>query len=131
MESIIQFFKKNIALNNNTFKYSYHEFGIIALIYESLITNNITEENFNSIELQQKYEFNYTISYYYNFLLNLVENIKYNILSRIPINLNGFNNLTEQRKKEINDEFNIIIDSLIKSKDEKFKILISHLTIFL
>ena len=53
--------------NEDNFKSTTYEFGLMAQSFETIITQNITKNYFESIESFQKNEFNYTITYYYRF----------------------------------------------------------------
>ena len=111
------FLYDELQTNLDIFKNSINEFGLIITIYKSLILQNITKIYFDSIIIHQKNEFNYTISYYYNYLLKLVKSTHQYIINKIPINNVGFNNTIEQRKKEVNDLFNSLIQDIIYSKN--------------
>ena len=47
--------------NKNNFKNSITEFSYMATIYSVIIKNNAKNNYFNSIDIHQKNEFNYTI----------------------------------------------------------------------
>lgn len=57
----------------------------MAIIYEELISKNITSDYFSSIITYQKDEFNYTISNYYNYLLKYIHISHQYIINRLPI----------------------------------------------
>ena len=99
--------KEKINLNKDKFKNSITELGLIASIYNSIISQKMTISYYDSIIEQQKNEFNYTISYYYNILLQNITSVYQTILNQIPTNQEGFNNILELRKKEINEGFKI------------------------
>ena len=105
-----------IEENNDKFKNSFYEFGIMAQIYETIIRKDITKNYFDSIVLFQKTEFNYTISYYYNYYIKLVKEAYQYILSKIPVNEEGFNDILNQRKSEINILFNTFINDIKNSQ---------------
>ncbi len=88
----------------------------MALLYENIITSNITRNYFNSINNHLKDDFNYTIIYYYNFLFKEINSAYQYIINQIPINNGGFNNIINQRKKEINDVFKKLKEEIEKSK---------------
>ena len=111
-----------IDKNYDNFKNSIYEFGVMGQIYENLIKQNITRNYFDSIVLFQKTEFNYTISYYYNYYLKIINEVHQYILSKIPINKNGFNDILTSRKNEVNTVFNNLKNTLIKSKNEALTI---------
>ena len=98
------------------FKNSMNEFGLMALIYEGVISQNLTKRFYDSIIEHQKSEFNYTISYYYNFLLQNVTSAYQYIFNQIPTNQQGFNNILNMRKKEVNDVFNKLFKDIRDSK---------------
>ena len=101
-------------VNNNllNFKNSIIEFGQMSGIYISLITQTITKTYFNSIVNHQQNEFNYTIKYYYNHLLKSVQSTYQYIIHKLPINKIGFNNILDDRKKEINEFFTSLIENI-------------------
>ena len=74
--------------NLNKFKKSMDEFGYLTLIYQNIITQNITRNFFDTLIDNQKNNFNYTISYYYLLFINLVKSTKNNIINQLPINKN-------------------------------------------
>ena len=113
---------RNINNSLNEFKNSIDEFGTMALIYESIITQNLTRYFYDSIIEHQHLEFNYTISYYYNWLLQNVTYIFNYIINQIPTNEEGFNIFHNLRKKEVNDTFNQIFNLIKKSKEEALSI---------
>ena len=107
-----------IDSNYEDFKNSVYEFGVMAQIYETILTKNITKNYFDSIVLFQKNEFNYTISYYYNYYIKLVNEAYQYIVSKIPKNENGFNDILNQRRKEIDDIFKSFLKEITNSKNE-------------
>ena len=114
--------EEDINENINEFKNSITEYGIMASVYETVITNNITRKFFESIENHQRNEFNYTISYYYNFLIKEVNYIYQYLFNKMPTNPRGFNNIINQRKNELNELFNKFFDKLNNSKKEALSI---------
>ena len=102
--------------NLDNFKNSINEFNYMAIIYEVLIKNNITNNYFNSIEKHQKNEFNYTLTYYYNILIKLVNSTHQYIINKIPNNRVGYNNILDSRKREVNEIFNSLMEKIRKSK---------------
>ena len=112
----------DIDSNYDNFKNTLYEYGLMAKIYETTITKNITKNYFDSIVLFQKTEFNYTIAYYYNYYLKIVKEAYQYILSKIPKNENGFNDIIEKRRKEINDVFTSFINNITNSKNEALNI---------
>ena len=108
--------------NYDEFKTSTYEFGLMAQTYETLINQNLTIKYFESIESFQKNELNYTISYYYNYYIKVIKQAYQFVLNNIPINSNGFYDILNERKKEINDGFN----SLIKKVKDSYNNDISY-----
>ena len=108
-----------IDINNNlnNFNSSFSEISMINSLYINTIPQIITKSYIDSIINNQKNEFNYTISFYYNFLIKEVYSIQQYIMNKIPNNKIGFNNIINQRKKEIEDIFNIIIKQIHSSKN--------------
>ena len=111
-----------IAENGGKFKTSLTEFGMMAIIYENLITQNITRNYFDLIIDNQKNNFNYSVSYYYNRFLNLINSTRNNIIKSLPINKYGLNIYIEEYKKEINNKFNEFIIKINNSKKEYLNI---------
>ena len=110
--------KIDIENNLANFKNSITEFSNIAGFLISILSTNITNNYFDSINMHQKTEFNYTISYYYNLLIRHVKSSYQEIISKIPTNKIGFNNIVDKRKNEINDFFNILIKNINDSLKE-------------
>ena len=108
--------------NYDNFKNTIYEYGLMAQIYENIISKNITQNYFDSIVLFQKTEFNYTIAYYYNYYLKIIQEAYQYVLSKIPKNENGFNDILNARRKEVNDAFKNLINSITTSKTESLKI---------
>ena len=119
-EMIFDSFKEDII--NNNFKNSINTFHLIASIYEKSITSNITRDICDSIIFNQKNEFNYTISTFYNNLIKFVTSSQQNIINNIPNNQIGFNNILNQRKNEINNFFSSLIKKIIESKKHALNI---------
>ena len=112
----------NVNKSMNDFKFSMNEFGLMALIYEAVISQNLTRIFYNSIIEHQKSEFNYTISYYYNVLSqNLTAAYQY-IFNQIPRNQEGFNNILDLRKKQVNETFNELFKNIEDSKSDSLSL---------
>ena len=108
---------KNIVNNNiNNFRYSINEFGIMALLFEKVISNNITKIFYDSIINHQKSEFNYTLSYYYNCLLQNLTSVYQYVYNQIPTNQEGLNQIINIRKKEVKEKFNQLLKIINDSK---------------
>ena len=105
-------------LSENTFKFSNEGFLNMALIYYSIITQNITNDYYESIIINQKNEFNYTISYYYNYLLRLANSTHNYIMNKIISNQNYYNYIVEQRKNIIDEFFNSLIEKITLEEKE-------------
>ena len=106
--------------NLNKFKKSMDEFGYLTLIYQNIITQNITRNFFDTLIDNQKNNFNYTISYYYLLFINLVNSTKNNIINQLPINKNGIQ--FENIKNTINNKFNQLITKIEDSNKEMINI---------
>ena len=104
--------------NLDKFKYTICELGLMSLTYDSLIYQNITKDFHDSIVSHQRAEFNYTISYYYNCLIKSINSYLQSIYNRIPINQEGFNNITNLRKKEVKDLINKLTNDIKESKNK-------------
>ena len=109
--------KNEVTVNINNYKNSITEFGIMAIINAKMITNNISNTYFDSINIHQKNEFNYTISYYYNYLLRIVNSTHQYIISKIPVNKVGFNKILKLREEEVNNIVKYLISDILKSKN--------------
>ena len=109
---------ERIDNNFDNFKYTINELGLMSLIYDSLIYQNITNAFHDSIISHQRTEFNYTISYYYNCLIQNISSYMQSIYNQIPTNQEGFNNITDLRRKEVNDLINKLINDVKESKSQ-------------
>ena len=123
-EIVFDLFKEDIINNKklNNFKNSMNTFYLIASIYENSITNNITRDIYDSIIHNQQSELNYAISSFFNNLIKFVNSTQQYIISNIPYNQIGFNNILNQRKNEINNFFSELIQKIIDSKNEALNI---------
>ena len=121
-EDSFDYLLNELDSNYDIFKNSIYEFSLMGEIYKTLISTNITKNYFNSIVLFQKTEFNYTISYYYNYYFKIINEAYKYILSKIPKNENGFNDILNTRKNEINIIFNNFINQIINSKNDALSI---------
>ena len=110
--------KQNVTDNLNNFTNSISEFGIMALIYEAIITQNLTKFFYESTLEHQKSEFNYTISYYYNSLIQNITSIYQFINNQIPTNKEGLNKFVNLKKSEVQEKFNNLINQINESKRE-------------
>ncbi len=106
----------DIEKNLENFKSSIVEIPNLANFYLAVLNSNITKSYFNSIEKHQKSELNYTITYYYNLLLKLVKSSHQYVISKLPSNPIGFNNIINKRKDEVNDIFNKLIKNIEDSQ---------------
>ena len=109
---------ERIDNNFDKFKYTINELGLMSLIYDSLIYQNITNAFHDSIIAHQRTEFNYTISYYYNCLMQNISSYMQSIYNQIPTNQEGFNNITNIRRKEVNDLIDKLINDVKESKSQ-------------
>ena len=107
-------------LNNNisNFKSNIVEFGRFCSFYYQVYKSNITYEYVNSLVEQSKNEMNYTIKYYYNIILSKVNRTYSYILNNIPINDKPFDEILNQRIKEIMDTYNNILNQFQISRNE-------------
>ena len=112
------FLKEEISENKNKFKKSISEFTMMAAIYENIITQNLTRNYFDFIIENQKNNFNYTISYYYNIFINLIISTHKKIINNLPFDKNELNIKTEEYKNAINNKFNELITKIKKSKTD-------------
>ena len=109
---------KEIEQNYDLFTNSISEYRIMASIYNSIFHQNSTKDFFNTIITYHKTEFNYTISYYYLYLNKIIEEAYRYILSKIPINEKGFNDIVNIRTNEIHELFNEIKYNISNSKNK-------------
>jgi len=120
----------DIEKNIDNFKSSINELSNMTEFYLSILNTNITQNYINSIVKHQKSEFNYTITYYYNILLKLVKSSYQLVISKLPFNQIGFNNIINKRKNEVNDIFNKLIknieDSLNQALNPEHQLNILH-----
>ena len=107
----------DIDNNLEKFNNSMIEFQNILGFYLVVLNTNITKNYYDSIEQQEKNEFNYTIKYYYNILLKSVKSVHQYVISALPLNPEGFNNIIELRKAEVNEVFNNLIKKIKESLD--------------
>jgi len=114
--------KIDIEKNLDNFKNTITEFPNYASSLMSVLSTNITNNYFDSINMHQKTEFNYTISYYYNLLIRHVKSSYQYVISKIPSNKIGFNNIVNKRKNEVDDCFNILIKNINDSLKEALNI---------
>ena len=107
--------KSNVEKNKDNIKYSLFEFSMIGSIYKSIISQELTENYFDSIVLFQRSEFNYTISYYYNYLIKLVDKSYKDILNKIQIREYAFNDTMQDKKSQIKNIYDILIQDIENS----------------
>ena len=108
----------NIEINSNlnNFKSSIIEFDFISSIYEYSITNNITKNYFDSIIINQKNDFNYTISYYYNYLLYIINSCHQYIKNRLPSNKKSFESFIIKSRNQIDNWFNDLVNNITNNE---------------
>ena len=106
----------DVKNNINNIKYNLFEFSNIGSIYRSIITQELTENFFNSTILFQRSEFNYTISYYYKYLIKLVDKSYKYILNKILTGEYAFNDTIQERKEEIKKIYDILIAEIAYSE---------------
>ena len=117
-ELLIQEIKSNLT----KFKNSFQGLKNMAKIIKIMISNEIMKKYFDSIINLQRAEFNNTISFYFNYLFKIVNSTHLYIINNIPNNEMIANAYLDIWKNEINDELNTIIQKIIDSKNEVFKI---------
>ena len=114
--------RENVNTNINDFKHSINEFGVMAILYANIITQNLTKIYYDSIIEHLKSELNYTISYYYDCLLQNITSVYQLVYNQIPTNQKGLNNIIDLRKQEVNYTFNEIIEDIKLSKAKTLSI---------
>ena len=114
--------ENNLNNNKNNINTSLTEFSTITLLYNSIITQNITKYLYNSIIVNQRNEFNYTISYYYNYLLRLANSTHNYLINRILVNQNYLNFIIEERINLINNLFYELMENITLEEKNALKI---------
>lgn len=112
---------KEIDENKNRFISSTKDFSTMAIIYESVISQNISNAYFNSIVEKQKVDFNYTISYYYNYLLRLINSTNNYILNRVLASQNQFNYVADYKTSLIVEFFKNLTKNIILDEEKLLK----------
>ena len=107
-----------IQKNLNDYKSSVSELGAISIIYYNYLYQNIIEEYYTLMQDHEKREFNSTISYYYSYLERQINSERQLIIYSLPTNNIGFERVIEQRKKEINNVFDELIEKIHDSKNK-------------
>ena len=119
-EKWIESFEKTeseIELNKNKFKNHVKDFYVIAYIYNDLLRDDIIYDYTDSIIDQQKNEFNYTISYYYNYLYTSVNRTYQYIIGKILSYDDSFNNILDYRKNQVIEKYNEILQIIKNSEN--------------
>ena len=106
----------NVELYKEKIKSSLFEFSVMGSIYKSIITQELTENYYNSIILFQRSEFNYSICYYYNYLNELIDKSYKYIINKIQIKENNINDIIKGRKEEIKSIYDILINNIYNSE---------------
>ena len=109
--------KTEVESNKDIFKNSIKEFGIMAILIQQIFIKNITNSFYDSIISHQKSEFNYSISYYYNYLHKTLNSTYQLILSKIPQNKEGLDEIIKVREYEVISTFSNIFQMLKNSKN--------------
>ena len=109
---------KDIETNINDFKYPIEEFNTLAIIYYEFYRQNISYSYTDTMVEQRKFDFNYTIKYYYNLFLSKVNQTYTYILSNIPSNEKPFDNIFSNHIDIINNSFNEIMNLTLESQKE-------------
>ena len=117
-ESIFDSLNKEIKDNINDISSGTFEFGMMAQLTSVVINGNIIRNFYNSRINHQKNEFRFTISYYYNYLLRSIKSAYKYVLSAIPSNDNGFNDIINLRKNEIITYFENLIKKITTLKEK-------------
>ena len=109
--------KTEVESNKDIFKNSLKEFGLMAKLIQQVFIKNITNSFYNSIISHQKKEYNYSISYYYNYLHKTLNSTYQLILSKIPQNKAGLDEIIKVREGVVNSVFSNIFQMLVDSKN--------------
>ena len=108
--------------NLNNYKNSVNEFGQLSIIYYTYLYQKIFNEYYDLVMSHEQREFNNTISFYYSHLIKIINSQKQFILYNLPTNNIGFEKVLEQRKKEINQLFDELINNILDSKNKDLSI---------
>lgn len=117
-DNIFDSTNEEIKDNINNINSGIFELGVMEQIIVALINSNITNNFYESIINHQKNELDYTISYYYNYLLKIIKSGYKFIINGIPTDKNGFNDILNLRKNEINEFFGNLINKINDLKDK-------------
>ena len=109
---------KEINYYAEQIKYSNFEFSNMAMNYLTILQTDHLENYYNSINLFERAEFNYTISYYYNYFMNLINKSYKYITQKITENKNNFNDIIIERKNEIRNIFDNFTTKISDSEYE-------------
>ena len=115
--STLHYLLNEIQSNFDLFSNSIFEYKIMTSIYSSIFVQNSTRDFFNIIITFEKIEFNSTISYYYSYIKKIIDEAHQYIMSEIPTNEKGFNDIINLRIKEVNDIFSTILLKISNSKN--------------
>ena len=106
----------DVEKNKEKIKYSLLEFSMIGSIYKSIISQELTENYYDSIILFQRSEFNYTISFYYNYLMKLIDKSYKYIINKIQINEYILNDKIKESKEDIKSIYDILTMNIYNSE---------------
>ena len=107
----------NLNSNIKNFNSSINDFYVISTFYLNIYSQNISLDYSDSIVNKLKIELNYTINYYYNLISSKINNSFSYILNNIPTNEISFNDILNERKKQINTIYNNYIKKIKESKN--------------
>ena len=99
-----------------------YEFTNMAENYKTIIETDLLENYFNSIILLENSEFNYMISYYYNYFNKLIDKYYKYIVNKISSDSNTINEVIEEKKLEIKNNFNNIFQIIDDSQSNYLKV---------
>lgn len=122
-EDLFDNLQNEIEINKDSFTSSTIELASMAVIYQSIITQNISKMYFDSIISNQKNAFNYTIMYYYNFLLRITNSTYNYLLNRILVEQTNYNYIIDSKKNIVNDFFTGLIKNISLKMEESLKIV--------
>ena len=107
----------DLKSNISEFQSNIGEFGKLCLFYYQTYKQNISYEYVNSLVEQSKNDLNYTIKFYYNLMLSKINKTYSYILNNIPINDKPFDEILNQRIKEIMNSYNNLLNQFQTSRD--------------
>jgi len=118
MENLYDEIFDDINTNKNKFKSSVYEFFLMGNFYQNDYSQTISYNYEELVVDKLKNEFNYTNKYYYNIITSKLKKTYSYILGNLPMNEKPFDDILNQRIKEIKNSEENILKELEKSQRE-------------